>query len=96
MSPMWEHSGPLCPSVGSRTAALAVGSGDKGTVRLLHTKLVARTAVPGWEMPFAPAFAPGEGSQAMQLELLVGVKALHPCSRKGGGTLQFSRLGAGW
>lgn len=36
-------------------------------------------------MPFAAAFAPGEGVQGMQLELLMGVKGLHPCSREGGG-----------
>lgn len=88
--------GALCPHGGSWTAALAPGRGDKGTLPLLSTNLVARTAACGWEMPFASAFAPGGGSRAVQLELPMGAKALHPCRREGGGTLQSSHLGAGW
>lgn len=88
MSPMWEHPGPLCPGRGSWAAAPAVGSGDnKGTWPSPSTKLEAGTAALGQEMLFAAAFDPGEGIWAMQLELLMGVKALHPGSREGGGTL---------
>lgn len=74
MSPTWEHPGPLCPDGGSWAAASAAGGGDKGTLSLPSTELVAGTAAPGQEIPFAAPFAPGEGIQAMQLELLTRVK----------------------
>lgn len=91
----WWQEAAREPDVGASRSPLpwqglpgsgpAVGSGDEGTWPSPSTKLVAGTAAPGQEMLFAAAFAPVEGIQAMQLELLMGAKALHPAAGKEGG-----------